>query len=295
MPSWNEKCGGKSASSLTDTELVWSCTLVDPKDKMADGQPCAFCDFRYNSKASPLYIKQHMIDIKEGDYLMNRPRQVRPCKPIAAKRAEHVEADVQAAAYALSPQFCRNEFDDTVAESLGKVMADFAQAPGCKFSLDDLTEQYDAFVTALKSESNRFDDKCIKRPGTGDLLVDGAFTTRSLEKTPTQWIQTFMKPWPALKWMSLKIANMPTSASFCEHAWSIEAWMHSKRRNRLTQPLVEKLVRGHGNYIFMEHEEAKKENRIIWDVELEAEEPMSEEETRTESSDDSEDDEMESE
>ena len=65
--------------------------MVDPKDKMADGQPCAFCDFRYNSKASPLYIKQHMIDIKEGDYLMNRPRQVRPCKPIAAKRAEHDE------------------------------------------------------------------------------------------------------------------------------------------------------------------------------------------------------------
>ena len=206
-------------------------------------------------------------------------------------RWRYLEADVHAAAYALSPQFCRNEFDDTVAKSLGKVMADFAQAPGCKFSLDDLTEQYDAFVTALNCESNRFDNKRIKRPGTKELLVDGAFTERSLAKTPTQWIQTFMAPWPALKWMSLKIVNMPASASYCEHAWSIEGWMHSKRRNRLKQSLVEKLVRGHGNYIFMEHEEAKKENRIIWDVELEVEEPISEEER--DSSD--EDDEMDAE
>lgn len=170
-------------------------------------------------------------------------------------------------------------------------MADFAQAPGCEFSLDDLTEQYDEFVTALKCESNRFDNKCIPRLGTGKLKVDGAFTDRSLAKTPIQWIQTFIKLWPALKWMSLKIVNMPTPASYCEHAWSIEGWMHSKRRNRLNQSLVEKLVRGHGNYIFMEHEAAKKENRIIWDVELEAEEPMSEEER--DSSD--EDDEMDSE
>jgi hypothetical protein len=81
MPFWNEKCGGKSASSLTDTELVWSCTLVDPKDKMADGQPCAFCDFRYNSKAQPLYIKQHMIDIKEGNYLMFHYSKVERLSP----------------------------------------------------------------------------------------------------------------------------------------------------------------------------------------------------------------------
>jgi hypothetical protein len=77
-----------------------------------------------------------------------------------------------------------------------------------------------------------------------------------------------MAPWPAVKWTALKIANMPASASFCEHAWSIEGWVHNKRRNRLQQPLVEKLVRGHGNYMFMKHEEAKRQNRIIWGVEL---------------------------
>ena len=66
--------------------------MVNPKDKMANGQPCAFCDFTYNNKASPFLIKQHLLDIKQGDYLMQaRARQVRLCKSIACTRVEHAE------------------------------------------------------------------------------------------------------------------------------------------------------------------------------------------------------------
>ena len=53
------------------------------------------------------------------------------------------------------------------------------------------------------------------------------------------WINTFFKPWPALKWLVLKVVILPCSSSGCEHNWSIEGWIHSKRRNRLGQWLVE--------------------------------------------------------
>ena len=48
-------------------------------------------------------------------------------------------------------------------------------------------------------------------------------------------------------WLALKVVLMSCSVSACEHSWSIEDWIHSKRRNRLGQELVERLVRAHTN------------------------------------------------
>jgi hypothetical protein len=42
-------------------------------------------------------------------------------------------------------------------------------------------------------------------------------------------------------WLSLKVVLLSCSASACEHSWSIQGWIHSKRRNRLGQDLVERL------------------------------------------------------
>ena len=44
-----------------------------------------------------------------------------------------------------------------------------------------------------------------------------------------------------------KVVFLPCSASACEHSWSIEGWIHSeaKRRNRIGQDLVDRLVRTH--------------------------------------------------
>ncbi len=44
-------------------------------------------------------------------------------------------------------------------------------------------------------------------------------------------------------WFAYKVSNVMCSASACEHCWSIEGWIHSKRRNRLHQTFVQKLVR----------------------------------------------------
>ena len=52
-----------------------------------------------------------------------------------------------------------------------------------------------------------------------------------------------------LEWFSKKMCSVMTSASACEHMWSITGWIHSKRRNRLAQPTVEKAVRAHDNLV----------------------------------------------
>ncbi len=41
--------------------------------------------------------------------------------------------------------------------------------------------------------------------------------------------------------LTYKVSGVMCSASACEHGWSVEGWIHSQRRNRLDQKLVEKL------------------------------------------------------
>ena len=52
-----------------------------------------------------------------------------------------------------------------------------------------------------------------------------------------------------LSWFPKKLCSVMTSVSGCGHMWNIEGWIHNKRRNRLTQPNVEKTVRIHVNLV----------------------------------------------
>ena len=65
------------------------------------------------------------------------------------------------------------------------------------------------------------------------------------------------------------------SASACEHCWSIEGWIHSKRRNKLGQKMVERLVRAHTNLVLREAFDIAIEHllRLPLDIELAIEEP----------------------
>jgi hypothetical protein len=40
-----------------------------------------------------------------------------------------------------------------------------------------------------------------------------------------------------------------THTPACDHSWSIEGWIQSKRRNRLSQELFERLLRTHTNLV----------------------------------------------
>ena len=72
------------------------------------------------------------------------------------------------------------------------------------------------------------------------------------------------------------------SVSVCDHCSSIEGWIHSQRRNRLDQKLVEKLVRAHTNLVWRESLHDTLRNLLLWDIELVIDEPVDEQEEELE-------------
>jgi hypothetical protein len=58
------------------------------------------------------------------------------------------------------------------------------------------------------------------------------------------------------------------SVSTPEHSWSIEGWIQSKRRNRLSQELVEGLLRVHTNLVLRESLDVVLHHLLPWDIEL---------------------------
>jgi len=91
----------------------------------------------------------------------------------------------------------------------------------------------------------------------------GVFTPEMMKLPQETWIETFVEGvtdkitglsiFKELVWFTYKVSGVMCSASACEHCWSIEGWIHSKRRNKLHQKLVEvtveKLVRTHTNLV----------------------------------------------
>ena len=67
--------------------------------------------------------------------------------------------------------------------------------------------------------------------------------------------QPIFKKFP---WCVCKVSGVMCSVSACEHYWSIEGWIHSKRRNTLSQELVERLLRAHTNLVLREALPPKK-------------------------------------
>ena len=72
------------------------------------------------------------------------------------------------------------------------------------------------------------------------------------------------------------------SASVCEHFWSVEGWIHSQRRSRLDQKLVEKLVRAHTNLLLRESLDDTLRHLLPWDIEVVIDEPVDKQEEEPE-------------
>ena len=97
---------------------------------------------------------------------------------------------------------------------------------------------------------------------------DGAFSPAAQKLQGFEWAQAYLYPWPSLKRLVMRVASLQCSASGCEHSWSVEGWIHSKKRNRLGQTNVERLVRTHTNLI-LEHTLGDWEAHILpWDIEM---------------------------
>ena len=80
---------------------------------------------------------------------------------------------------------------------------------------------------------------------------EGVFTQRNINRSKKSWVKTFMQDvmdekgqvlFDNLAWFVKKLCSVMTSASACQYMWSIEGWIHNKRRNRLTQPTIERAV-----------------------------------------------------
>jgi hypothetical protein len=69
------------------------------------------------------------------------------------------------------------------------------------------------------------------------------------------------------------LCSVMTSASACEHMWSIEGWIHNKRRNRLAQPNVEKAVRAHGNLVLRDAMLPSRQEKVAWNSQTNISEP----------------------
>ena len=102
-----------------------------------------------------------------------------------------------------------------------------------------------------------------------------------------EWARTFLSPWPAMKWVALRLTSLTCSASGCEHSWSIEGWIHSKKRNRLGQTNVEMLVRAHTNLILDRTLEDWSATVLPWEIDMTIEEPEGVAEVSTKAIDDS--------
>ena len=85
-----------------------------------------------------------------------------------------------------------------------------------------------------------------------------------------------------LTWFVYKVSGVMCSASACEHYWSIEGWIHSQRRNRLHQKLVENLVRVHTNLVLSESLDDTLRDLLPWDIDLVIDESVDEQEEEPE-------------
>ena len=91
----------------------------------------------------------------------------------------------------------------------------------------------------------------------------GAFIPGRMKLPQATWIEAFLE---GVTDKSTELTMRSLSA--CEHCWSIEGWIHSKRRNRLSQELVERLLRAHTNLVLRESLDAVLHHLLPLDMEL---------------------------
>ena len=139
-----------------------------------------------------------------------------------------------------------------------------AKTPGCpkEFTSNAMLVEWASLQTALKVGSYGLDET-------------EAFGTEACKVPSFEWARTFLPNWPALQWVALRLTPLTCSASGCEHSWSIEGWIHSKKRNRLGQTNVERLVRAHTNLILDRTLKDWSATALPWEIDMTIEEPES--------------------
>lgn len=161
------------------------------------------------------------------------------------------------AAYCLELEFCRRKFSSD----------EMRQLKGCFKQMATVEHPY----TDLLADLADFHEACAG--GMHDLTQEVAFSKRAQSMASYKWANVYLANWPHLQWAARRLLALTCSASGCERSWSVEDWIHSKKRNRLGQTTVERLVRCHTNLLLEDLLRDWESNVLPWELEMVVDEP----------------------
>jgi hypothetical protein len=172
-------------------------------------------------------------------------------------RWAYMHVPIMTAAYRLDPEFARRKFSRDEQADVKTVLKKMATT---EHPYPDLLSELADFEEALGA-------------GLHDFVEAVAFSPRARSMAPYKWARVYMSAWPHLQWAAIRVLALSCSTSGCERSWSVEDWIHSKKRNRLGQLTVERLVRCHTNLLLHDALEACEACVLSWDIEMVPEEP----------------------
>ncbi len=165
--------------------------------------------------------------------------------------------------YFLDPEFIKGDGSLEEEQDFRTVLKTICLTPNCPYTISDMMVQWASLQTALRVESH-------------GMNPDEAFCKAAKNMPSFEWARVYLYFWPAIQFAAGRLSSLACSASGCEHSWSIEGWIHSKKRNRLGQALVEKLVRSHTNILLEERLDMWRSNVLPWELDMVIEEPEDE-------------------
>jgi len=206
-------------------------------------------------------------------------------------RWQYFHNDIMTTAYRLTPQYMLQYIDNRDKPPKDKTQ-------------EAETKRYFKVFFRENSELNKFllelsafEESLSK--GQGMLNEQFAFSDVAKQQPLHRWAQTYLSEWPTLRDFVKRLHSVPCSASACEHAWSIQGWFTSKRRNRLRETVLQRLMRMHANLLMLDNQNQLTfkdgpfagQAVVPWDLECEIPEPYEgDDRDRAEDASDEEDD-----
>lgn len=172
--------------------------------------------------------------IQDNDDLLDELGLFRPrLHAIFMARWEYFHVPIMTVAYRLEPEYCRRKFS---SDEQADVRAIFLKMATPEHTVADILCDYAEYEDALSM-------------GTDLLNEEVAFSPKAQKMASYRWAKTYLAKWPHLMYVAVRVLALSCSATGCEDSWSVEGWIHNKKRNRLGQKMVERLVRTHTNLI----------------------------------------------
>ena len=185
----------------------------------------------------------------------------------------YFHTNVFTAAMFLDSEFINDKHTKKEEDEFREVLELLAATPDCPFTEDEMVTDWSCMKTALLTKSSGLNDKA-------------AFTVRACKMAAFEWARTYLYHWPAIMWVAMRLGGLSCSASGCEHSWSIEGWIHSKKRNRLGQNKVQRLVRTHSNLLLEGNIEGWRATSLPWEIDMQIHMGESDESNESDESED---------